>query len=94
MTGTEILTKANAIITGHRTEDYGQAEDSFSVIAGYWSTYLGREVSRLDVATMMLLMKAARITTAQGEPTLDCFIDICGYAALGGQMVSDKDNGK
>ncbi|MGN0363677.1 MAG: DUF6378 domain-containing protein [Bilifractor sp.] len=91
MTGSDILKQADKIITGHRTVDYGKAENNFGIIADLWSTYLGRAITPGDVSTMMILFKCARIATAQGQPTLDCYIDICGYAALGGQMIPEQE---
>lgn len=98
MTGAEILTQAGKIISGHRTDDYGEPEDNFDTIAGLWDEYLKAKypdpttlkITRLDVSVMEILMKVARIAGGKGEPALDCFIDICGYSALGGQMVPDK----
>ena len=37
-----------------------------------------------DVAHLMMLLKIARLAT--GEPKADTYIDIAGYAALGGEL--------
>ena len=55
-----LLDEAKQTITGERQDQYGAPEDSFSRIAAYWTTYLGRPVSALDVAHLMALMKLAR----------------------------------
>lgn len=89
MTKNDILDKANTIINGERQGAYGQAEDSFSIIAKMWSAYLGKAVDASDVANMMVLMKVAR--NANGVYKDDNWIDICGYAALGGEIQS-KDS--
>ena len=80
----EILTAAKNIVTGHRTDEYGQPEDSFSKVAKYWSVYLDREITSLDVANMMMLLKMARMTYGGGS--IDNYVDIAGYAACGGEI--------
>jgi hypothetical protein len=85
----KILDEAKKIINGERQGTYGKAEDNFKVIAGFWSTYLGKEVSPVDVANMMILMKVAR--NSSGVYKDDNWIDICGYAALGGDIQGKND---
>lgn len=88
----KVLDNAKRIINGARQKEYGKAEDSFGQIAKYWSVYLDKSVSPLDVAIMMNLMKVARLN---GAGSLDCFIDMCGYAALGAEMWEAlEDDGK
>lgn len=82
----EILDKAKTIINGERQGTYGKAENSFAVIAQLWTAYLGRDLSSADVANMMILMKVAR--NSSGVYKDDNWIDICGYAALGGEIQS------
>lgn len=83
----DILDKAKIIINGERQGTYGNAEDNFANIAAFWSTYLNREISSTDVANMMILMKVAR--NASGVYKDDNYIDICGYAALGGEIAAN-----
>lgn len=80
----DILDKAKSIINGERQGSYGNPEDSFAVIAQMWTAYLGRDLSSADVANMMVLMKVAR--NANGVYKDDNWIDICGYAAIGGEI--------
>ena len=80
----EVLEISRNIVTGQRTDDYGQPEDSFDKIAKYWSVYLGRKITSLDVANMMMLLKMARMTNGGGS--IDNYIDIAGYAACGGEI--------
>lgn len=89
MNKNDILDKAKAIINGERQGTYGNAEDNFASIAAFWSTYLNREISSTDVANMMILMKVAR--NSSGVYKDDNYIDICGYAALGGEIAADKE---
>lgn len=75
------LKKAMEIVTGDREKDYGTPEDNFKLIAELWSIYLRADVSPVDVAMMMSLLKIARISS--GNFTEDSFIDLAGYAACG-----------
>lgn len=86
MTGNDILANAQTIIGGHRVGQYGAPEDSFEKIAKLWSAFLDRDISSAEVANMMILMKVAR--NANGVYKDDNWIDICGYAALGGEIQS------
>lgn len=79
-----ILDTAKSIINGERAGTYGKAEDSFKVIADLWSAYLGKDITSADVANLMILMKVAR--NSSGVYKEDNWIDICGYAALGGEI--------
>lgn len=90
MTKNDILYNAKIIINGERQGTYGKAEDSFTVISKMWSAYLGRDLSSADVANMMILMKVAR--NSSGVYAEDNWIDICGYAALGGEIQNEKEN--
>lgn len=85
----EILNKAESIINGDREGTYGKPEDSFDRIAQLWSVYLNHDISSVDVANMMVLLKVAR--NAGGVYKDDNWIDICGYAALGGEIQSKFD---
>lgn len=84
----EILSRAKSIINGERQGTYGDAEDSFQIIADMWSAYLNTEILSEDVANMMILMKVAR--NSSGVYKDDNWIDICGYAALGGEIQAAK----
>ena len=84
-----ILSKAKSIINGERQGTYGDAEDSFQTIADMWSAYLKTEILSEDVANMMILMKVAR--NSSGVYKDDNWIDICGYAALGGEIQAAKN---
>ena len=85
----DILDKAKTIINGERQGTYGNAEDNFASIAAFWSTYLNTPIDSTDVANMMILMKVAR--NSSGVYKDDNYIDICGYAALGGEIAAGKE---
>ena len=91
----QILEAARKCVCGERQQDYGEAENSFTVIADFWGTYLtekcvspGADVclNPEDVAAMMALLKVARIATGHGKD--DNWIDLAGYAACGGEIQS------
>ena len=84
MTRTQILTEACRIVNGDRDKQYGRPENNFALIADLWSAYLGQEVTNIDVAMMMTMLKIARIKT--GYYVEDSYIDGCGYMALAGEL--------
>lgn len=82
-----ILKEANAIIYGDREKTYGHPSKNLNTIATMWSAYMlakqaerGSLFTAKDVATMMILLKAARL--ANNPDHRDSLVDICGYAAL------------
>ena len=90
MNRTEILKTAEQYITKDRAATHGGAEDSFRTIADMWTTYLGVPVREHDVCAMMVLLKIARI---KGNPEhTDSWVDVAGYAALGGEIAASKEN--
>ncbi len=83
----EILDKAKECVYGQREQDYGTPEDNFRMIAELWNAYFGDRVfTAKDVAMMMALLKIARIRS--GNATEDSFVDLAGYAACGGEIVT------
>lgn len=102
MTRKEVLETAASCVCGQREQDYGSPERNFETIGYMWSVYLREAcgvnmavnaISPHDVAAMMALLKVARIAGARGNrvaPTDDCWIDIAGYAACGGEITSDQ----
>jgi hypothetical protein len=89
MTRSEILSKANEIVTRDRAATHGDPENSFGIIAAYWSTHLDADVSPADVAVMMTLLKLARIRNNFGHA--DNWTDACGYLACGGEIAMRND---
>lgn len=82
MTREEILKEAEKLINGERAKDYGDAKQNFQDIADMWSVFLGQRITRQQVAACMILVKTARLMKSDKE---DSWLDICGYAALGGE---------
>jgi hypothetical protein len=84
MNRTEILKTANEYITKDRQATHGNAENNFAFIAKLWSAYTELPITPQDVAMMMALLKMARF---KGNPQhTDNAIDLCGYAALAGEI--------
>lgn len=82
----KVLMDAAVCVCTDRNTAYGEPEDNFGVIAGFWETYLGMPVSRQMVADMMILFKVARAVTAKNA-MMDTYVDIAGYAACAGGMM-------
>ncbi|AEJ92382.1 hypothetical protein TIMSHEL_51 [Mycobacterium phage Timshel] len=73
-----ILEEAQRLIHGQRNQDYGHPRDNFGHTAALFSAYLGIEVTMLDVAQLMMLVKMSR---QQGTGYhRDSTTDIAGYA--------------
>lgn len=96
-TRASILDEAKRCVCGQREQDYGKAEDNFSLIASLWEPYIrtrcvsdGADVRIRpdDVAMLMALLKIARICSGTG--TQDSFVDLAGYAACGGEIAGGK----
>lgn len=87
VTRSEIIMKAEDLINGDRHSTYGDARESFVSIAKLWSVYLGVDVTAEQVAAMMVLMKVSR---QRKSKHVDNWVDIIGYAALGGEIEGGK----
>jgi len=85
----KILDEALKKIEGERHEEYGDAAENFDRIAVYWNAHLGLNnfITPRDVAAMMVLLKISRLH-GDGPKDVDTYIDICGYAAIGGEIAS------
>ena len=97
MTRKEILDAAAECVCGQREQDYGTPENNFETIGLLWGVYLRaahpeltkvmavNHITSKDVAAMMGLLKVARIATGK---SVDSFVDLAGYAACGGEIVT------
>ena len=94
MTREDILAEVNKCVNTDRNRDYGEPEDNFKAIAGFWNCYLESKgalktpLTSEDVAILMLLLKVARVAT--GGNKLDNYVDIAGYAVCGGEICSKQ----
>lgn len=83
-----ILQEAINIVHGDRAKTYGDINQSFKRIAGFWSAYLNIDVTDLDVAKMMILLKVSR---AKNNDYRDNYIDIAGYVECASQLLEQCD---
>jgi len=79
-----ILNTAKRIISGDRQQSYGDARTDFTRTGQMWAAVFGHEVTPEQVALCMLLLKVGRLCHTPSH--LDSWVDICGYAALGGEI--------
>ena len=84
MNRTDILDAARQAITVDRAATHGEAENTFGLIAAYWSAHLDCEVTAGDVAQLMVLFKVARMKANPGHA--DNYVDAVGYAAIAGEL--------
>lgn len=87
MLRSEVLNNAGKLIDGKRAEDYGDAEKNFDDCAKLFSVVLGTEVTAKQFAMCMIMLKTARLMKSD---TIDSWIDICGYAALAGELMPES----
>ena len=83
----EILEKADEFISASRDEIYGDPARNHERVAEMWSAILGIDVKAEEVALCMIAVKMSRLCqTPQHE---DSWVDIAGYAALGGEIADE-----
>ena len=86
----DFLNKAEELINGPRAKEYGPAKFNHERIATIWSVVLGRCITPEQVVACMIGLKLARL--AEDSTKDDSWVDIIGYAALGGEIVNDCDD--
>ncbi len=72
-----VLMEAEDIIHGDRNQDYGHPLDNHGRTAGFWSTYLGIDLTPEQVCVMNILQKLSR---SMNRMTRDTLVDVCGYS--------------
>ena len=70
------------------TVSRGNHESTLPLIAKLWSAIFDKEITPHMVACAMISLKLARISR-EHEPK-DSFVDIAGYAAIGGEAYSEE----
>jgi len=81
-----VLKEAIGVINGERQDQYGKPEDSFALIAEFWTSYvkrINRDLNAKDIALMMVLFKLAR-EIHQGK--IDNLVDGAGYIGIAGDL--------
>jgi len=90
MKASEIATEAARLVNGDRNATHGDMMKNHQNIADLWNAYIGNrpnwegELTAVDVALMMALLKVARTQT--GTFNADDYTDLCGYAAIAGEI--------
>jgi len=79
----QVLDKAKTLISGDRAKDYGDAYLNHKRIAELWSPILDKDITVEQVYACMIAVKLSRLIETPDHE--DSWIDICGYAALGGE---------
>lgn len=93
MRASEVLKTASALVSGDREKTHGPKLQNHMNIAGLWTPFLrdklkdGAELTPLDVALMLALLKIAR--TKAGSHNVDDYVDLAGYAGVAGEIASN-----
>lgn len=88
----EVLKEAEKLMYGDRQEDYGTPYENHRRIAVLWSSYLGTEISPMQVAICMALVKIARLQQNFEYSKDDTFIDLAAYASIAAELAEVKRN--
>lgn len=80
-----VLDRAKEIVEGRdKQDDYGPPHEFVARLAKMWSGYLGtrltRDLAGTDVAMMMALLKAARLSTNPNHD--DSLVDFAGWTQI------------
>ena len=81
---------ARALITGDRARQYGPAQKNHQTIADLWSFYIDAEIDAVQAATMMALVKVARMKADLKKE--DNYIDAIGYLAIAYELAQSNDD--
>ena len=88
----DFLSKAEELINGPRAKEYGPAKMNHERIAAIWNVFLEKKlvhaITPKDVVACMIGLKLARL--AEDTSKDDSWVDIIGYAALGGEIANDE----
>jgi hypothetical protein len=93
MNRAQFLQQAEQTICRDRQDIHGNPENTFALIAQYWSTFLSEESEKqitlcgADVAAMMTLFKIARMQINPFHE--DNIVDGIGYLAIAGELIDD-----
>lgn len=82
----EVLAAAEELMYGDRMEDYGAPYENHRRISVLWSSYLGVEISPMQVAICMALVKIARLQENHEASKDDTFIDLAAYASIAAEL--------
>lgn len=85
-TRADILKEAHDLTHGDRLEQYGSPAENFSRIAAGWSEIFGTRIEPHQVCMAMSWLKLCRLM--QDATARDGWVDLAGYASLGGELSS------
>ena len=80
----DILDKAQELVSVTRDEIYGDPLTNHQRIADLWSAILDTDVQPEEVVLCMIAVKMSRLCNTNDHD--DSWVDIAGYAALGGEI--------
>jgi len=87
----DFLDEAEKLINGPRAKEYGPAKMNHQRIADIWTILLKNkldaDITPQEVVACMVGVKLARL--AEDITKDDSWVDIIGYAALGGEIIND-----
>ena len=84
----EILELAGDLTSAIRDEVYGDPLTNHERIAEMWSAILDVNVKKEEVVLCMIAVKMSRL--CQSLDHEDSWVDIAGYAAIGGEMTDER----
>jgi len=88
----DFLKEAESLINGPRAKEYGPAKLNHQRIADIWTILLrgklSSEITPEEVVACMVGLQLARL--AEDISKDDSWVDIIGYAALGGEIINDE----
>lgn len=82
-----ILLEADKIVNGERKTDYGCVHQTFEMVAQAFNLYRGKNLTKQDVAWIMMLLKLVRESHSHKRDNL---VDLSGYAELLNQLEEPK----
>jgi hypothetical protein len=82
----EVLDAAARAVLRDRAATHGRPEETFGLIAEFWSSYLGQDLSPADAAMLLALLKIAR--QRQNPSHDDNYLDLAGYAACAAELAA------
>jgi len=103
----KILSEALETINGDRQDQYGDPENSFGLIAEYWTVYLRNKIlsesedrdindymfgEMLDVKDVAYMMTLFKIAREVHQHKRDNLVDAAGYLGIAGDMHNIPDH--
>lgn len=79
----QIMDRARELVYGDRQKDYGHPADDYGRTAALWSALLGIEITPVQAALCMVLVKLSR---EMNVPKPDNLVDAHGYLLVAGRI--------